>query len=213
MNKKRKCIDLILKDTVVYRKMVIFILYPPAMMFFIPVGILSSDLLRSLLSPVTLVITFLFVLYMIEEDKNQATEGLTATAYTRSDIVSSRYMLIFLISIVQFLLTLVVLFFTLGWNEVLLSIVFLSMLFGVICISVSVQVVLSFMLKPLTFGAVAAVFEVLIVSFCVFMNQWVQMFCGQIICYVICFAIIAISTISIVISKIISDKIYLNKDL
>ena len=213
MNKKRKYIDLVLKDAVVYRQMILFILYPPAMMFFIPVGILSSDLLRSILSSVTLVITLLFVLYMIEEDKNQATEYLTTTGYTRTDIVISRYLLVFLICTVQIILTLIVMFLTLGFNEYLFNILFLSIIFGAICVSVSVQVVLSFIFKPLTFATIAAVFEILVVSFLVFMNQWIQMFCGQLICWVIGLAIIAISIISIVASKIISNKIYLNKDL
>lgn len=213
MKQIKKYIGLIKKDAIVYKKMIFFVLYGPVMMFFLPANFLSSDLLKSFLSPITMITTLLFVLYMIEEDKNKGTELLTTTSYTRNDIVVSRYLLCFFISILQMILIFIAMFSVVGNLESLNNIISISIIFGVICINTSVQVPLSFKFRPITFATIAMIFEFIIMSAAIWFENFIKYYFNNLMSQSIGVLIIIISIIAVIVSKIISNKIYLKKDL
>ena len=208
MKNIKKYMNLVLKDILICKKMLFFILYVPMVLLFLPQNLWGANVIE-MFSFLVICEMFIFIsLYLVEEEKNKGTELLITTSYTRNDIVISRYLVCFLNLLVQIILFFLILFLVCG-NFLLLNLNLFMINIFLICIMILILVPLSFKYRLTLFTVISMIFICPVMLLLSFMYKWNIDFVLNGLCVVLILGLIIISRMSIFISK----KIYQKKDL
>lgn len=210
MRVKSVC-DLVKKDLIVYKKTVIIFSLLGANYFNLKNEALNSMILCA--SALLLLLTFL-VTSLIEESKNNGTELLLTTTYTRTDLVVARYFVMLTILSFQVILNIITMIFIAEGSFALVNSVNWYMVFIGWFLSLAIFVPLTFVLTYKTLAIPMVLINILILMIGGIFYKLkqegidVESYNG-----IYLFLALIVSVILLVVSMMISNKIFSKKDL
>lgn len=203
--------ELVKKDLIVYKKTVIIFSLLGANYFNLKNEALNSMILCA--SALLLLLTFL-VTSLIEESKNNGTELLLTTTYTRTDLVVARYFVMLTILSFQVILNIITMIFIAEGSFALVNSVNWYMVFIGWFLSLAIFVPLTFVLtyKTLTIPMVLINILIMMIGGIFYKLKQegidVESYNG-----IYLFLALIVSVILLVVSMMISNKIFSKKDL
>lgn len=203
--------ELVKKDLIVYKKTAIIFSLLGANYFNLKNEALNSMILC--VSALLILLTFLLS-YSIEESKNNGTELLLTTTYTRTDLVVARYFLMLTILSFQVILNIITMIFIAEGSFALVNSVNWYMAFIGWFLSLAIFVPLTFVFtyKILTIPMVLISILILMIGAIFYKLKQegidVESYNG-----IYLFLALIVSVILLVVSMMISNKIFSKKDL
>lgn len=203
--------ELVKKDLIVYKKTVIIFSLLGANYFNLKNEALNSMILCA--SALLLLLTFL-VTSLIEESKNNGTELLLTTTYTRTDLVVARYFVMLTILSFQVILNIITMIFIAEGSFALVNSVNWYMVFIGWFLSLAIFVPLTFVLTYKTLAIPMVLINILILMIGGIFYKLkqegidVESYNG-----IYLFLALIVSVILLVVSMMISNKIFSKKDL
>lgn len=203
--------DLVKKDLIVYKKTVIIFSLLGANYFNLKNEALNSMILCA--SALLLLLTFL-VTSLIEESKNNGTELLLTTTYTRTDLVVARYFLMLTILSFQVIFNIITMIFIAEGSFALVNSINWYMVFIGWFLSLAIFVPLTFVFtyKILTIPMVLINILIMMIGAIFYKLKQegidVESYNG-----IYLFLALIVSVILLVVSMMISNKIFSKKDL
>lgn len=203
--------DLVKKDLTVYKKTAIIFSLLGANYFNLKNEALNSMILC--VSALTILLTFL-VTSLIEESKNNGTELLLTTTYTRTDLVVARYFLMLTILSFQVIFNIITMIFIAEGSFALVNSVNWYMVFIGWFLSLAIFMPLTFVLTYKTLAIPMVLINILILMIGAIFYKLkqdgidVESYNG-----IYLFLALIVSVILLVVSMMISNKIFSKKDL
>lgn len=203
--------ELVKKDLIVYKKTAIIFSLLGANYFNLKNEALNSMILCA--SALLLLLTFL-VTSLIEESKNNGTELLLTTTYTRTDLVVARYFVMLTILSFQVILNIITMIFIAEGSFALVNSVNWYMVFIGWFLSLAIFVPLTFVLTYKTLSIPFVLINILIMMIGGIFYKLkqegidVESYNG-----IYLFLALIVSVILLVVSMMISNKIFSKKDL